>query len=346
MSGALPVSHVHGRGVVSPPLLPHAMLADILGDGEPSGRGEGISRSSAQANGVSATPVVLSGPGPGDRAAAVGDANVRNRRISSIVGSGPRDATADSGRRLGYGSRVRSASSLFDVSRSSALAQTPGESPGHDFGGDSGLFMWQHSHKGTGAESAHLPAQPATSLPHARTSKAADSIVTGGQVASEQQPWGYAPAHSAHATLHPLYANGAGGLAVGAAGMVPGFNAFSAGVGMAWPHPGPGAALTQRKSRPPSREDPSSNSSASQSVSLASGKAPRPIGTRGAQRTHGPAYGQPAAPQPPPPPHQQFAPPAAHYPWQLHYAVQPPHVYGVPQGAILDNSLSYFSSQM
>ncbi|KAJ2715777.1 hypothetical protein H4R19_001016, partial [Coemansia spiralis] len=331
MASTLPVSRSQGRGAASPPLLPHAMLADILGDGEPAARTTAAPKlptpitSGAAASGDHATA------GAAVAAAVAGEAHARNRRISSIVGAAPRDDMADAGRRLGYATRVRSASSLFDVAGSSGLApQTASDAPSRDYGGDSDLFLWQQqSHKGGRSEPPRMPAQSASmpSVPKVTVDGAAAQ-----QVPAEQPLWGYAPMHSAPAVLHPLYAQGAGGLA---AGMVHGFQAFSPGAGMLWPDPGPRAPLPQRKSRPQSRDDNCSNNAGSQT----SGKPPRPIGTRGSHRGRASAQNQaPAAPQ-----YQQPVPPtaaaAARYPWQMQYA------YGMPQGAVLDSSLSYFTSQ-
>ncbi|KAJ2765264.1 hypothetical protein IWQ57_004846, partial [Coemansia nantahalensis] len=323
MPTALSVSHPHRRSTASPPLLPHAMLADILGDGEPASRTKPAPELSAE---------------PGDRAAGAAEAHVRNRRISAIVGAAPRDEIADAGRRLGYGSRVRSASSLFDVPRSSTgLAHAASNGPGRDFGADADLFSWQQQgHKGSArTEPNRLPTQPAAM---SSAAKAVDSAAP--MSAPAPASWGYAPVHSAQATvLHPLYAAGGSGLAPG---MAHGFQAFSPGAGTLWPDPGPRAPLPPRKPHPQSRED-SAASSNPEPHHASSAKPPRPIGTRGANRARGSGQTQAAAASAPP--YQQPVPPASRYPWQVQYAMQPPHVYGMPQGAMLDSSLSYFSSQ-
>ncbi|KAJ2081344.1 hypothetical protein H4R24_002402 [Coemansia sp. RSA 988] len=320
---------------LSPPLLPHTMLADILGDGEHTS--SGVCGPQLSSSGSVSGPVAASAKAADvtiNTSSATNDSLMRGRRISSVIGIRTQGETESVGSRgLDYGSRVRSSSSLFDANRSSTLATSSGNAKSHlgpGFG-DSGLLMRpaQTGVASTSAEFGYLPVHDPPA-PQGRPTQPAHATTSNGRM------WDYPSMLSTQAMGHPFYADNSGGLMFGAP-PASSFSAFSSGAAMLWSEPAARPLLSHEISRPPSRED-----NGDQHVFGQSGRAPRPIGTRGAPGSNGApgmrdkngsarADKRVAPPPPSPPPvqrHQQQ--------WQLHYPMQPsfqpfPHAYTMPQ---------------
>ncbi|KAJ2610651.1 hypothetical protein H4S08_003516 [Coemansia sp. RSA 1365] len=319
------------RIALSPPLLPHTMLADILGEGEHTSSSIGGPQltSSISRSGAVAVSAELSDTSMNTNT-VVNASLVRSRRISSVIGIRAQGETEGTGSRgLDYGSRVRSSSSLFDANRSSSLATGSGTSKSHLRSGfvDSGLLMrsTQNEIASAGAEFGYLPVHdPPPS--QSRSTQPTQATSSNGRL------WDHSSVLSTQATGHPLYADNTGGIMFGEQPTST-FSAFSSGAAMLWPEPAARPLLSHEDTRPPSRED-----SGGQHIFAQSGRTPRPIGTRGASGSsgvsgtrdkHGPAQTVQSIGPAPLPLHQQQM-------WQLHFPMQPhfqpfPHAYSTHQ---------------
>ncbi|KAJ2797316.1 hypothetical protein H4R20_005225, partial [Coemansia guatemalensis] len=233
---------------LSPPLLPHTMLADILGDGEHTSSGIVGPQLPSSVGGSSAVAVSAEVADASISAnTAANGSLVRGRRISSVIGIRAQGEAESAGSRgLDYGSRVRSSSSLFDANRSSTLNTGSGAAKSHLGSGfaDSGLLMrpTQADIASSAADFGYLPAH--------------DIPAPQGRPTNNGRMWDHSSMMSTQTTGHPFYADNTGGLMFGAP-QTSTFSAFSSGAAMLWPEPATRPPLSREISRPPSREDSS-----------------------------------------------------------------------------------------
>ncbi|KAJ2344664.1 hypothetical protein GGF43_005399, partial [Coemansia sp. RSA 2618] len=255
------------RVAPSPPLLPSAVLADILDDGELTRRDAGSVQTSVPASSksssnssIAAPPVPISS----ESRVAAGDAHARARRISSVIGIAAHADKEDNS----FGSRGRSSSSLFHGGRGASIASASTAAVGPlttSAYGDQGLFLWQRPPHDTSYAPAYLPERTQHEDPGAK------------------HPWGQQPALSTTVASRPLYADSMGSLSLGAT-QAPTFSAFSSGAAMLWTEPAHSAV------------DPGLHASNRGEHSGQLGRAPRPIGTRSTPAINGARSAQKQSP--------------------------------------------------
>ncbi|KAJ2451783.1 hypothetical protein EV183_003379 [Coemansia sp. RSA 2336] len=278
----------------SPPLLPPSVLADIFADGEPTRRQPGASQSLASNSAIASSIPV----------AVVDDVHARARRISSVIGIGAQHE--EDGDKLGYGSRVRSSSSLFQ-SAASGAGLNGSASQSSDFI-DQGLFLWQRQPKASESDSA-------STYPSSHVQRSA---------AGTDNLW-------PHRSSQSLYAGGVNRLLFGAQ---PTSALYTFSTDALWTD---SAAVSSdsgsRAVQPPIRSRPASRGEVdvSSRPMHSAHRAPRPIGTRSTPASnHANSAQAPSAAG-----HVSGHVAAESQPWKLHYSpVQPPQllpqVYSIP----------------
>ncbi|KAI8320793.1 hypothetical protein GQ54DRAFT_202316 [Martensiomyces pterosporus] len=296
-------------GLTSPPLLPHTMLADILGENEVAEHGSGTPQSSVSVGGGN-SGVGRAGNG---RVASKSIDGKEGIQASSAGGAIQQTSPAEAGgSSLAFGSQLHSSASLFNLEGSPVFGPYGAAHPGFHSVPPPGHHtpvapqMWQRQ---VGAHEANADSgDMARAVVDAVTRSQPTHSVAG--MAVGEQSWSYHPAFAPQPgyTVYGGFGEnghaGAGGAGGDSGGAVlscgPGpqaFGPFSSGAAMLWTEPGQGSHSGARPMRFQSDSRSSSRGETGRTSRghLSAGRAPRPIGTRstgGSNSASNPRYRQ------------------------------------------------------